>query len=98
MVVRGVGGVVMGWINGEINRAGVLVNLQRWRPSLAAVRSLKHAALAVRAPQVADRRDVNRAHIRGIDDDARNRLRVAQAHVLPLAAAVLRFIDAVAPR
>ena len=68
-------------IDDEIGGAGVVVDEQRLRPRLAAVGRHEDAALRVRPEQMSDRRDPDHVRVLRMDDDARDRLRFAQADV-----------------
>src|SRR6185295_1449656 len=83
-------------IEGERDRAGVLVFVENFLPRLAAVRRAKHAALFVRAVRMSESGDVDEIRIARIDEDRADLLCVAQSEMSPRLAAVSRFINAVA--
>ena len=68
-------------IDDEIGRARVVVDEQRLRPRLAAVRRHEHAALRVGPEQVSHCRDPDHVRVLRVDDDAGDRLRFPQADV-----------------
>ena len=98
LIGGGVEHLVVRGIHDEFGGAGVVVHVQRASPGEPAVTGLVDAALAARAPQIAECRHMHHVDIRRIDDHPRDLLRRAQAHVLPRAAAVGALEDAVAPR
>ena len=81
----------------EVDEAGRVVHEQDPAPRLAPVGGLVDAALGVRAPEVAEGRDVHDLGVGRVDHHAADRARVLQAHVRPLRAAVGGLVDAVAP-
>src|SRR5205807_457533 len=60
----------VGVVDGQVNAAGVRVQLQDVVPALAAVPSAEDAALPVGAPQVAQPGDVSDFGVFGVDDDS----------------------------
>ena len=98
LIGRGVEHLVVRGIHHQLGGAGVVVDEVDARPGQAAVGRLVDAALAAASPQAAERRDVDHVVIDRIDDDPRDVLRRAEAHVLPGLAAVDRLVEAVAPR
>ena len=85
-------------IDRDFVRAGVVVDLERLLPGLAAVGRLEDAALAAWSPQAAGRRDKDDIVVARVDDDAVDEPGVAEAEVGEGLAAVSRLVDAVAPR
>src|SRR2546422_6326115 len=81
----------------EIHEAGGVVHEQDPAPCLAAVGRLVDPALGIRAPEVAERGDVDDVGVRGVEHDAPDRARVLQAHARPFLAAISGLVDAVAP-
>ena len=51
-------------VDHEVGRAGVVVDVQHLLPRAPAVGGLEDAALGVRSPQMADRRDVHDVRVR----------------------------------
>ena len=90
---RGVQRVGIGRIHHQIDGARARTAIEHLRPRLAAVGRLEHAAHLVVRPLVAGRGDVHDVGIRRMDDDARDGLRVGQAHVLPGAAGIRGLVD-----
>jgi hypothetical protein len=80
-------------IHHEIDRARARAFEIDGRPGLAAVSRLVDAAHVVVGPLVPRGGDVHDVGIRRMHEDARDRLRVRQPHVLPRAARVGRFVD-----
>ena len=87
----------IGRIDRDVGDAGVVVDEEHVAPRLAAVDRLEEAALAVRAPQVPERRDEDDLRVGGMKRDAGDVPRVAQPEMIPGAAAIGRLVDAVAP-
>ncbi len=85
-------------IDGDIGDAGVFVDGQRQAPGGAAVGAFVDAALFVRSPQIAERRDVHDVGIGGVDHDAADVVSLLEAQVRPGNAGIHRFVDAIAPR
>ena len=83
-------------IEGDVDRAGVLVAIEHLGPALAAVSGAEHAPLAVRPEGVADGGDHDDVRISGVDDDRPGLTRVFQPDVGPGLAGVRRFVDPVA--
>ena len=80
----------------EIDDARLVVDEERLLPRLAAVLGHEQAALGVGREEVAHRGDVDDVRVLRMDEDARDVVRVAQAHVRPRLARVGRLVDAVA--
>ena len=93
---RGIDDVGVGRIRGEIDGAGVGVDEQRALPGLAAVIAAEHAAFAVRAEIVAERRDQHVTGIARVDQDRADVARCLEPDVRPGLAAVGCLVDAVA--
>ena len=85
-------------VDRQIDRARPLALEQHVLPRGAAVPGAEDAALAVRAPGVAERRHVDEIGIARMHADAADVAGVAQPHVGPRAASVIGAIDAVAVR
>ncbi len=85
-------------IHDDVGGTGVVVDEQHVVPGPAAIGRFEHAPLGVRAPQMADRRDIHDVRIAGMNDDAADVPRLVESDVRPRAAGVDRFVDAVAPR
>jgi hypothetical protein len=96
LVGRGVDGVGVVRIDYDVGDAGVLADVERALPRLAAVGRLEEAAVAARPPERPLRRDVDHVGVARINHDATDVLRLFQADVAPRLAAVLRLVDAVA--
>src|SRR5437763_847952 len=79
------GGVDAGVVPGALAEVAVLARLV---PRLAAVRRAKDAAFGVRAEQVPEGGGVNDVRVFGVDADAGQVARVAEANVLPRLAGV----------
>src|SRR5262249_23710215 len=97
LIRRRVEDVWVAAVHDEIGRPGLVIDVQNLLPGLAAIGRLEDAALFVGREQVAQRRDVDDVRVDRVDDDASDVLAVLQAHVLPGAAGVGRFVNAVAP-
>ena len=80
----------------KIHGAGATVAEQYFLPGLAAIPGAEDAALGVGAVGVAERRNVDQVGIGGVHANARDRLRIGEAHVLPGLAGVDGFVHAVA--
>ena len=76
--------------------ADAVVDVEDLLPRLAAVDRPEDAALLVPREQVPHRRDVDDVRLRRVNDDARDVVRVGQAHELPGRAGVGRLEDALA--
>ena len=98
LIGRGEERVRIGRVHHEIDEARVVVDELGVRPGLAAVGRLEHSTLGIRPEEVADRRDVDHVRVLGVHDHLGDRLRFFQSHVLELAAAVGRLVDAGAER
>jgi hypothetical protein len=85
-------------IHREVRRARLVVDVQDLLPRFAAVLGTEDAALGVRAPDVALRRDVDEVGVLRVHAHARDLARVLESHVLPGAAGVGRLVHAVAVR
>ena len=83
-------------VDHEIDRADAVVDVEHFLPRLAAVDRAEHAALVVPREEMSHRRDVDDVRIRRVDDDARDVMRVGQAHELPGLAGVGGLEDALA--
>ncbi len=77
---------------------GCVAAFQDQRPGLAAIRRLVDAAVVAVTPEFAGDAYVDGAGLVGIDEDLDDVLGLAQPHVGPVLAAVLRPVDAVAHR
>ncbi len=80
----------------HFSEAGVLVDELGVGPVLTAVGGLVEAAFLVRAEEVSDRGDIDRVRILRVHHHARDALRLLQADVLELLAAVGGLVDAAA--
>ena len=85
-------------VEGEVDEAGVVVDVEDLRPRLAAVRRPVDAALGVGAEQVPQRRHPHDVGVRGVDGDAPDVARLLQPREPPRLAAVRGVIHALAPR
>ena len=85
-------------IEGEIDRAGVLVLEEDARPGPASVLRAEDSALRIGAVAVAERRDVHEVRVARIHDDAPDLPRVLEADVGPCPASVRGAVHAVAVR
>ena len=83
-------------VHHEIDDADLGADVEHLLPRGAAVHRPKHAAFLVLRVEVAHRGDVHDVGIRRMDRDARDVVRVLEAHVLPRLARVRRLVDAVA--
>ena len=98
LIGRGEERVRVRGVHHEIDEARVVVDELGVRPGLAAVGRLVDAALRVRPEEVAGRGDVDDVGILRVHDHLGDRLRFFQPHVLELASAVGRLVDAGAER
>ena len=83
-------------VENDIDRAGVLVFAQDFRPGLAAIGRAKNSALVVRPIGMPEGRDKNDVRIFRMDDDRADVAAVFQADIPPIAAAIDGLINAVA--
>ncbi len=83
-------------IEDDIDRAGVLVFAQDFRPGLAAIGRAKNSALVVRSKGVAERGDENDVRILRMNDERADMAAVFQADIAPVPAAIDGLINAVA--
>src|SRR3989442_11006592 len=83
-------------VDGQIRASGVRVYEQDPGPRLAAVRGAVHAALLLRAVGTPQRAHQHYLRVRRVDHDARDAAGRVEAHVLPAAAGIGRFVSAVA--
>ena len=88
----------VGRVEGEIDRARVLVLEENARPAPAAVLRAEDPALGVRPVRVAERRDVDEVGVARIHDDPPDLPRGLETDVRPGLAPVRRAIHAVAVR
>ena len=88
--------VGIGWIDGDVGSAGILVLVEDFLPVLAAVGGDKDAALFVGTVGMAQHGGEEMVGIARIDGQRGNLLAVAQAEVRPGLAGVGGFVDAVA--
>src|SRR6185503_12811293 len=95
---RGVDRPRIAGLEGEVDRASVLVRAENLFPVRAAVARAEHAALSVGPVGVAEGGDVDEVGVRRIDEDAADLLAVAEPGVDPGAAAVGGLVHAVALR
>src|SRR5271157_40477 len=86
----------VGRVEGQINRAGVLILVKNLAPVLAAIDGAKDAALGVGPERVAHRRDENAVGVLGINQNCADLLGIAQPEMPPRLAAVDGFVHAVA--
>ena len=94
---RGVDAVVVGRVDGDVDRAGRRVRrCEHLLPGRAGVVGDVEAALRGDARDRAGGRGPDRVRIGRVDDDAAERRSALQPHVLPADAAVGRLVDAVA--
>src|SRR5688572_23398540 len=82
----------------EICDAVLIVDVERLRPCLAAVRRHKHAAFFIWTESVPQCADVNDVVVLRIDSDGGDALSVFKAHVLPRFPTVSGLINTVAER
>ena len=85
-------------VEGEVDEAGVVVDVEDLLPRLAAVRGPVDAALGVGAEQVPQRRHPHDVGVRRVDGDAPDVARLLQPCEPPRLAAVRGVIHALAPR
>src|SRR4029079_9912840 len=98
LIRGGVQDAVVGRVDDQVVGAGVVVDLQRLLPRLAAVGGLEDAALAAGAEQRPGRRHPDDVVVARVDDDAVDVLRRLEADVAVGLAAVRGLVDGVAPR
>ena len=97
LVHRGEDRVGVARVHGEVDRAGVFVDVQDLLPRLAPVLRSEDAAFLVRPPQIAHRRHVHDVRIARVDEDAPDVLCAFEPHVPPCVSGVGRLVDPVAP-
>jgi hypothetical protein len=83
-------------VDDEVDGSRVVVAVEDFVPGGAAILGAEHAAVGIPAVGMAEGGDVDDIGIGGMDADARDSLRVGEANVLPGAAGVGGFIDAIA--
>ena len=83
-------------VDDQIDRAGLVVDVEHLRPGLPSITCLEHAAFLAGRPQASHRRDVDNVGIGRVDDDAADLPGFLQPHPLPRLAGVGRLVDAVA--
>src|SRR6266850_2224225 len=83
------------WIHDHVGNAGVLADLDEAGPILAAIGGFVEAAITAAFPQGSRGGDINNVAIARVDENFRNVLGLAQAHVVPGAAAILALVHAV---
>ena len=88
--------VRVGRIERQVHGAGAIVAVENPLPGLSAVLATEDAAFRVGPIRMAERGDVDDIGIGGVHANARDRLRIAQADVLPGLAGVGRFVHTVA--
>ena len=98
LVERRIEGVRALGIHGELDRPGVLVPGEHPVPGLASVAGAIDAAFLVRAPEVAERRDVHRPRVRRMHEDPADVVGVLKTLVGPGGSAVVRDVNPVPPR
>src|SRR5262249_6339132 len=81
LIRSSVQGLAVGLIDNEVGEARVFVDKLNVRPCLTTVARLINAPFFVRSEQVAYHRDVNDVRVFRINNDARNALRVGEAHL-----------------
>src|SRR5258707_8728381 len=98
LIGSGVKGVRALGVHGDVAHAGVVVDLENLRPSLAAVGRFVNATLGIRSPQMSERRNVNDVRISGMYDNSPDVARRFEPdHLLPGLPGVERFVRAIAP-
>src|SRR5581483_659987 len=85
--------LAIGRLHGDIDRAGVIVDVQRLAPGLAAVGGHEYAAIRARTPLQAEHRNHDVIGVMWIDDDAADLADVLEAHEIPGLARIRREID-----
>ena len=85
-------------VDDEVDRAGVLVDVEDPLPAAAPVARAIDAPVGRGAPQVAERRHVHDVRVGRMDLHATRVARLLQAEVPPGGAGVVGAVDAVAPR
>src|SRR5439155_6308791 len=88
--------VRVGRVHHHVDDAGLVVLVPDLLPVLAAVGGLVDAALLVGTVAASQGADVDNVGVLGVNEDLADLKRLLEAHVLPGAAAVGRFVDAVA--
>src|ERR1035437_3231469 len=83
-------------VEAQVHRARAIIAEEDFGPGLPAVLGTEDAALRVRVIGVAQRGYVDHVGVGGMHADARDGLRVGEAHVLPRLAGVGGFVHAVA--
>ena len=97
LIRRGIQHIRIERIHRHIGDAGVVVDVQRALPRLAAVHRAIEAALAAGSPHRSLRRDIDDRRVRRVRDDAADVHRGLEADVGPRLRAVGGLVDAVAP-
>ncbi len=85
------------WIDGDVVRAGVVVDVEHLRPRLSAVGGLENTAFVIWSPQMAGGGDIYDIRIARMNHDPAVVMRIGQAHVLPGDAGVERAVHSVSP-
>ncbi len=80
----------------EIRDAGVFAYIQDFVPGGSAIGGLVQAAISAGTPEWSLTCNVNHVRISGIDTDAPDMFRFAEAHILERAPAINRFVNAIA--
>src|SRR5579871_5680467 len=91
-------GLRIGRMHGEIDDAGLIINVEDLLPGRAAVGRLEEPALLIGSIEPAKGPDVNDVGIFGMDLDAARLEGLLEPHVLPGLAPIGRFVHAVAIR
>ncbi len=95
IICSGIEDIWIGVIDDEVNHTHFIIDIKNLLPGIAAVSCFENAALPVPGKEMTHGCHIDDVRIFGVDDDAGNMLRIAQAHVLPGLAAVQGFINAV---
>src|SRR5438270_9880390 len=96
LVGRGIDGVRIVRIDGNIGKAGVLADIQDLLPALTSIGGFVEPAVATWGPQRTFGGNENRVAVLRTNRDAANMLRMLQANIGPTLAAVFGFVYSIA--
>src|ERR1700727_3476137 len=85
-------------IERHVDAAGIFVFVQNFFPGLAPIHSAENSALRIRTLGMPEGGHKNNVRVRGINNYFADGARITQPNVLPVLAAIERFVYAVAVR